>query len=464
MTIISEVLVLKKIALFGAGTIAKNALEYLGKGLVDFCFANGKQQDTLDGIPVLSFEEFLPRRNDVYIVVASTDYADEMCTQLEKNNIYDYLVWDRKIIEMFAPDILFTFPRYSPVYSGEDWSMRPYTLIRSFFHFDLSAYHNIILYVYPETADLLLRCMKTIGKLDDVLAVIHHGEVAKRMMTVLKHQADCVVCGVRRNDDEIYDLYEYDDKITAIDLFDIAPFLPQFHSPKVRQYKNAFAGKRCFLIGNGPSLRAEDLAVLDEHKEITFACNKIYKIFDQTKWRPDFYFITDVWVLRNATKEILNLTPKKLSFYHYGFCNGTILYNDEDTIIPLYFMPGYAEAHCRPKFSRDISIQSWNGSGVAYTMLEVAYYLGFSEIYMLGFDHWEKPLSELERLGHFYDDKNDPSYKLIPEYVKIDNQIRLNNSFQSARLAFEADERKIYNVTRGGCLEIFERVNFDSLF
>lgn len=54
-------------------------------------------------------------------------------------------------------------------------------------------------------------------------------------------------------------------------------------------YKGKFTGKRCFLIGNGPSLRAEDLTRLHEAGEITFAFNRIYNIFDQTPWRPSFY-------------------------------------------------------------------------------------------------------------------------------------------------------------------------------
>ena len=59
----------------------------------------------------------------------------------------------------------------------------------------------------------------------------------------------------------------------------------------LEQCKNKYKGKRCFIIGNGPSLTKEDLEKLKG--EYTFASNKIYKLFDKTSWRPDFYAIFD---------------------------------------------------------------------------------------------------------------------------------------------------------------------------
>ncbi len=129
-------------------------------------------------------------------------------------------------------------------------------------------------------------------------------------MNLLIGSIDCLLCAVKRSDNEICNEYERVSDITTIDLFDIADFVPEFHSPKVRELKDRYRGKRCFLIGNGPSLRIEDLDKLHEHHEITFACNKIYNVFRNTEWRPDFYVMMDVWVLRSDTRNILNVTPK----------------------------------------------------------------------------------------------------------------------------------------------------------
>lgn len=60
----------------------------------------------------------------------------------------------------------------------------------------------------------------------------------------------------------------------------------------LKTLKGIHAGKRCFIIGNGPSLCAEDLDKLKD--EYTFAANRIYEIFYLTEWRPTYYFVVDV--------------------------------------------------------------------------------------------------------------------------------------------------------------------------
>ena len=65
-------------------------------------------------------------------------------------------------------------------------------------------------------------------------------------------------------------------------------FTATSYGKQLKAYKNRFEGRRCFFIGNGPSLRAADLTKLHENGDITFGFNRIYNIFDQTPWRPTF--------------------------------------------------------------------------------------------------------------------------------------------------------------------------------
>jgi hypothetical protein len=75
------------------------------------------------------------------------------------------------------------------------------------------------------------------------------------------------------------------------------------HSGKaLKSFKNTHTGKRCFIIGNGPSLKAEDLEQLKN--EITFAFNRIYYIFDQTSWRPTYYCAEDNKIILKSKVEI----------------------------------------------------------------------------------------------------------------------------------------------------------------
>ena len=58
---------------------------------------------------------------------------------------------------------------------------------------------------------------------------------------------------------------------------------------RIAALKDKYKGKRCFICGNGPSLKAEDLNILSQRGEYTFGMNRIFKIFPQTEWRPSFY-------------------------------------------------------------------------------------------------------------------------------------------------------------------------------
>lgn len=455
---------MKKIAIFGAGDIGKQVLLNLGSKLVEFFFANHIDENFVEGIPVISFEEFLKRRSNVYVIVASTKYGDEMCFQLEDNGVKNYFVWDEAVLELFSEGRVWEFPRYNPIYTSTDWSSRPYSLVRSFFERDFSAYKKIVIYAYAETSKILLGLINLIDKSDDILAVIHPDEAEEKTLGCLIDKIDCLICAVRRDDNNICDIYEHIQKITTVDLFDVASFLPEFHSQKAKKYKDKYKGKRCFIIGNGPSLGSKDLDKLERNGDITFACNKIYNIFHKTNWRPDFYFVTDVWVLKSATKDILNMKPKECSFYNYAFCNGHILWNDEENVIPIYNMPEQDSVDRMPRFSKDISVHHCIGSSVTYTMLQAAYYMGFRDVYLIGCDHFVESLEKTKAVDHFYDSSKEIVLDLSPEYIKIDNHIKLNNAYKAARLAFEEDGRNIYNATRGGYLEIFNRVDFDSLF
>ena len=75
---------------------------------------------------------------------------------------------------------------------------------------------------------------------------------------------------------------------------------------KLSQFRNIHSGKRCFLIGNGPSLRASDLDTLHRAGEITFAFNRIYNIFDQTEWRPTYYISQDEKMLADTFVNMAN--------------------------------------------------------------------------------------------------------------------------------------------------------------
>ena len=92
--------------------------------------------------------------------------------------------------------------------------------------------------------------------------------------------------------------------------------------------------------------------------------------------------------------------------------------------------------------------------------------MGFSEIYLLGVDFDYTPTVG-HRNAHFCDEytQKEESVGLV-DLANIDKVFNYQNAlyeFEVAKKVAGETGKKIYNATRGGKLEVFERVEFDSL-
>ncbi len=236
------------------------------------------------------------------------------------------------------------------------------------------------------------------------------------------------------------------------------------HSDNVKLlkgFKNKYINERCFIIGNGPSLNVVDLEKLKN--EITFGFNRIYYIFKNTNWRPTFYCSEDIKIVTNSVEEINNLDIE------YKFIP-VILNHDYNINInnAVYFNHKYTKDNPPlPDFSDDISKYIGCGSTVTYSAIQIAAYMGFKEIYLLGVDHsFARYRNEK---GEIVEDKNLKDY-FCEEYNKDKEKLDIPSTVDSTLAYQKAEEYsrqhgfRIYNATRGGKLEVFERVDFDKLF
>lgn len=230
------------------------------------------------------------------------------------------------------------------------------------------------------------------------------------------------------------------------------------------KYRDCHKGMRCFFIGNGPSLRSEDLTVLHDYSEICFGFNRIYNIFETTKWRPTYYVSQDEKMLKGCVSVVdgldmgIKFIPINLRWYH----------NIQMKQVEWFLMKTSVQDDGKPiGFSNDIQKYLVNSSTVMYTAAQLASYMGFEEIYLLGVDH------------HFHISQNnqgeilvDPSAKdyFVESYNADKDNLYIPNTEKSTltyiSMKEECEKRgiKIYNATRGGKLEVFPRVSFDSLF
>ena len=109
----------------------------------------------------------------------------------------------------------------------------------------------------------------------------------------------------------------------------------------------------------------------------------------------------------------------------------------------------------RIRFSDDSSKVVFAANTIEYSAIQLAVYMGFSEIYLTGCDcNYTSPKK------HFNHDTNE----------KIESKIKLDEignlmlaSYRAAKKYTDTHPVKIYNATRGGKLEIFPRVNLDDV-
>lgn len=237
----------------------------------------------------------------------------------------------------------------------------------------------------------------------------------------------------------------------------------QADKTSLRKFKNSHKGNRCFIIGSGPSLSVSDLDLLKD--EYTFASNKIFTVFHKTAWRPTFYVVSD----NDITPEMYEYSIKfdsqtKAKFFPANFRDGCSGEN------PDAFFYNYVGCDTTgkipPVFSDDIARYVAEGFSVAYVAMQIAVYMGFTEIYLLGLDFsWPiykdcaGNIYENGQAKHrFYEDNHED------DEISIPNVELMEKAYKQAERYCDEYGIGIYNATRGGKLEIFKRVNFDELF
>lgn len=232
----------------------------------------------------------------------------------------------------------------------------------------------------------------------------------------------------------------------------------QEYNTRLSRLRNTFEDVPVFVIGCGPSLRASDLDILSEHKCITFGVNDIYYIFRQTKWRPDYYFASDRRQLIKYEEEpefYDAVKPLKKIFSDNYIPVMQREKNDEST----YFFRQIQDL-AQMGFSTDCCSGVYCSNTVIFGALQFAVYMGAKNIYLLGCDNGIAPGKKL----YFYEDKMLNENIDTWEKIALEAYSDMEIGYRVAKRETEKIGVNIYNATRGGYLEVFERVNFDSLF
>ena len=241
------------------------------------------------------------------------------------------------------------------------------------------------------------------------------------------------------------------------------------HGARIGLYKGIHEGQRCFIIGNGPSLKPEDLDLL-EH-EYTFGANRIHLLYGRTRWRPTFYVCQDKDMLKAEEENIRKNQCGCFIGYNSMVRNGMDLDN-----VNAYLMDDRAILYRKKKlpFSYDCEEAVVDASTVTYSSIQLAVYMGFSEIYLLGMDHrfphtidQNRKITYDPSLQSPFDTRYKDVYKAAEQKKKIvlavyDKEMA-EEAYKSALAAAGQRGTGIFNATRGGELEVFPRIRLEQV-
>ena len=261
--------------------------------------------------------------------------------------------------------------------------------------------------------------------------------------------------------------YGYDWLISDLQMTCVEAAFPG-NREKLLALKDTHVGESCFVIGNGPSLKAEDLDKLKENNIFCFASKGIYYIFDQTEWRPDVWGASDLDYIRQSKNEIEQLTgfPKLICAPSY--------IKDGVKIENAIYYPFIQMERRPPWFNLDVTrgVHFWGT--ITCKLINFAAYMGFKKIYLLGVDNTYGVVKD--KNGRYMYDVNAHNHftdKYLSAEVKknlekdINNMIEaieyVNLSYQSIKWHCEQIGVEIYNATRGGELETYPRVELEKV-
>jgi hypothetical protein len=246
-----------------------------------------------------------------------------------------------------------------------------------------------------------------------------------------------------------------------------------------RDLRDKHRGHRCFVIGNGPSLRKQDLSPLAN--DITFVVNSFFWHPVVSEWQPTYYGLIDpvffdlrepsVVTTHHQIASRIRASTFLVPLYLHGRSKarelveqGVILDAARTRYVALEDV-GTAE------HATEIDLTSSIPAVLNVVQLNIAaaIYMGCSPIYLLGLDHdWMATLSEHR---HFYENESlrwslpeaPPNRPAATYKQRLIGHLRLWTNYEILDEIARRKGVEILNATRGGCLDVFPRVAYESL-
>lgn len=249
---------------------------------------------------------------------------------------------------------------------------------------------------------------------------------------------------------------------------------PLFKTPLLpanERLKDRHRGRRCFIIGNGPSLKSQDLSPLSG--DVTIVMNGFLHHPVMEQFQPTYYCLADPCYFDGSapSSDFLDLLASRVTRSHFIVPYvGARQMIDELGVsaerISFVTFAGILASSGLPNldFTRPIpSITT-----CAEMAMLLALYAGCSPIYLLGFDHdW---LAHRGLYTHFYPQRTLENHAVAhgdlgkyPYGVVIESTLKVWRGYQVIRAFADGSGQPIVNCTAGGFLDVFERQPYEEV-
>ena len=220
----------------------------------------------------------------------------------------------------------------------------------------------------------------------------------------------------------------------------------------LRGFKDKHKGETLYLLANGPSINKTNLSLLKSKK--VMCMNRFYIKFKDLDFSPDYLVCIEETVLDQFSKDFNELEIPTFVNWRSRFKIPNAMFLKESFDF-------------RPFFQSNITKPTNTGGTVTYMCLQLAYYMGFKKIVILGMDHSfkEKGLAGKAEIREYEKDEShfDPNY--FPKGMKwiLPDLKKSEYSYHIANQYYIENGREIFDATIDGRCNVFTKDKLDNL-
>ena len=219
---------------------------------------------------------------------------------------------------------------------------------------------------------------------------------------------------------------------------------------KLAKWQNKYPGEKAIILCNGPSLNKVDFDLIGPDC-FTFGLNKINLLFDRSDFRPACIVAVNPLVIEQ-NREFYNKTDIPLFLDSLAARRGLV--NSRGNVVFMH-SGGPSDG-----FAKDCSMSITQGYTVTYVALQLAFHMGFQSVALVGADHTfaaKGPANKTVEGSSVDQSHFDPRYFSNVKW-QLPDLFESEVAYTRANNMYKAHDRKIYNCTDGGELEVFNRL------